>query len=480
MNVQDTSLPIVEASDHLLEHLFARQTAMCRTVGRSTAAERVKKLTRLRESLMERRDELKSAMSRDFRKCAEEVDLTEVVPVLMEIKHAARHLERWMRPKKVRMPIPLFGTASEIHYQPRGVALIISPWNYPVNLTIGPLVSAVAAGNCSILKPSEFTPHTAQVIKNIVGDCFDESECAVVLGDRGVAAALLRLPFDHVFFTGSPRVGSIVMKAAAEHLSSVTLELGGKSPGIVTPSADVDGAARAIAWGKFSNAGQACVAPDFVVVHDSIADKLLNSLQQALAELSSTASLESSPDFARIVDRRHFDRINRLIRDAIDHGARILVGGQRDRDHNYMAPTVLTRVTWTSPIMSEEIFGPLLPVLTYADTDDMLRRLDALPPPLALYIFADAETADSILPQTRSGGVVINDVGIHFVNPDLPFGGLRTSGIGRSHGHAGFLAFSNERGVMRQRMRRPPTTAFYPPYTDKTRKLIDWLLRLVG
>ncbi len=483
----DTGQPVPPSTDPPsqagdLQELFERLRQKEGAVRQSDATRRKSKLLKLQQELLERRRDLHDAMERDFGKCAEEVDLTEIIPVTLEIRHAVRNIDRWMRPTKVRMPLPLFGTASEIHYEGKGVALIISPWNFPVLLSLGPLVSAIAAGNCVILKPSEQTTHSADWLERLVVDVFDKDEVAVVKGGPSTASALLELPFDHIFFTGSARIGRIVMEAAARHLSSITLELGGKSPAFVTHTADIDSSANAIAWGKFTNAGQACVAPDYVLVDARIADDLVRALCAALARLTADSDFKSSTsDMAGIIDETHLSRLQSMITDAVDRGASIACGGRLDRSSGRLEPTVLTEVALESQVMQQEIFGPLLPVITYDRLDHAIDYTNRFDPPLALYIFtADSQVADQVLSHSKSGGVVINDVGIHFANPHLPFGGIKSSGIGRSHGHSGFLAFSNERSVMRQRLRRPPTRAFYPPYGDTTRKLIDWFLRFVG
>ncbi len=465
-----------------LRALFARLRLKEQTVAQSDAATRKTKLLGLQQELLERRSDLHEAMQLDFGKCPEEVDLTEVIPVILEIRHAVRNLDRWMRPAKVRMPLPLIGTASEIHHEAKGVVLIVSPWNFPILLTLGPLVSAVAAGNCAILKPSEHTPNSADAIERLIREVFDKDEVAVLKGGPATAKSLLQLPFDHIFFTGSARVGRIVMEAAATHLSSVTLELGGKSPAIVTDTADIESSANAVAWGKFTNAGQACVAPDYVLADERIADELVPALCTALARLTANQGPEAeSSDMAGIINESHMNRLEAMIQDALERGATIACGGKIDRSSERLEPTVLTGVSLDSQMMQQEIFGPLLPVITYERMDQAIEFSNRLDPPLALYIFTDEpRVADEIMSRSKSGGVVINDVGIHFANPHLPFGGIKSSGIGRSHGHAGFLAFSNERSVMRQRLRRPPTRAFYPPFGETTRKLIDWFLRFVG
>lgn len=460
-----------------LEALFARQQAARWRVAATTAQQRKAKLQALLEALMAHRAEAHAALAADFRKAPEEVDLTELYPVIAEIKDALRHLPRWMRPRKVPTPIGLFGSAGTIRHEPRGVVLIISPWNYPIYLTLGPLVSAIAAGNCAVLKPSEFTPHTTAFLRKLLAGLFPEDEVALVEGDADTAQALLALPFDHIFFTGSPAVGKVVMKAAAEHLSSVTLELGGKSPVLVDADADLRTAARKIAWGKVLNGGQTCVAPDYVLVHDRVHDALVGELQAALQAFhgADAASRKASPDLARIINDRHFDRLKGLLNHS---GASIAFGGEVDAASRYIAPTLLTEVDPTSPIMQEEIFGPLLPILKVADMDAAVAFVNARPKPLALYVFSgDRRTAEGLIARTTAGGSCINDTILHFAHTGLPTGGVNTSGFGKAHGQHGFQAFSNARGVLRQRTRFSAIQLMYPPYTGFVRRLIDLTLR---
>jgi aldehyde dehydrogenase (NAD+) len=459
--------------------VFERQQAHAGKIRHSAAADRIEKLTRLSAAILERRGALRQALESDFRKPPEEVDLTEIVPLLLEIRHAQRHVGRWMQPTKAATSLPLLGTTAEIQYDPKGVALIISPWNYPWLLALGPLVSAIAAGNCVILKPSEFTPATSDLLGEMISAIFPQDEVAVFKGDHTVAAELLDLPFDHVFFTGSPAVGRIVMRAAARTLASVTLELGGKSPVIIDESADLKSAALSIMWGKYQNAGQTCVAPDFVLVPKNRHDEFVRELVAAAQKLEGTTQIEDG-GFAFIVSDRHADRIRGLLRDAEVGGAQFALGASEAGSGRMLPPSVLTNVSWDSKIMSEEIFGPVLPLMTYDDLSEAVDRLARMPVPLALYVFAeDPAAANFWIENTRSGGAVVNDIAIHFANPDLPFGGIQNSGIGRSHGHAGFLAFSNERSVMRQRLTHPPIRQLYPPYGPRTRRLVEWLLRYV-
>ncbi len=461
-------------ADASLDALFARQHAARWRVAATSADQRKAKLRALLDALLARRADAQAALAADFRKAPEEVDLTELYPVISEIKVALRQLSRWMKPRKVPTPAGLFGSAGSIRQEPRGVVLIISPWNYPIYLTLGPLVSALAAGNCAILKPSEFTPHATAFLKSLLAGLFPEEEVALVEGDAEAARALLALPFDHIFFTGSPAVGKAVMSAAAEHLSSVTLELGGKSPVLVDADADLRVAARRIAWGKCLNGGQTCVAPDYVLVHERVHDALVEELKQALVSFYGDRAdqRKDSPDFPRIINDRQFTRLLRLLRES--KGITVF-GGEVDEATNYLSPTLITEVDPATPLMQEEIFGPLLPVLKVRDMDEAVAFVNARPKPLALYIFSgNRRTADALVARTTAGGSCVNDTILHFAHTGLPTGGVNASGFGKAHGLHGFQAFSNARSVLRQRTRWSAIQLMYPPYT----KFVRWMIKL--
>jgi aldehyde dehydrogenase (NAD+) len=360
------------------------------------------------------------------------------------------------------------------------VCLIIAPWNYPFNLAIGPLVSCLAAGNNAVLKPSELTPHTSALIAEMVGQIFKKDEVSVVLGDASVSAKLLQLPFDHIFFTGSPAVGKIVMRAAAENLSSVTLELGGKSPAIVDATANLADASRRIAFGKFFNNGQTCIAPDYVLIEKSVREKFVALLGNDINKLfgNGAAVDENSVDYARIVNGRHFTRLSKLVQDAIDKGARPVMGGTVNENNRFFPPTILTHVAPDSMIMEEEIFGPILPIVEISSKDEAIDFVNGKPKPLALYLFSnDRGFRKKVLSETSAGGVCINDCLIQFVHPNLPFGGVNNSGIGKSHGLAGFLAFSNEKPVVVQKSGLSTAYLFHPPFGSLKRKVLDWVIR---
>jgi aldehyde dehydrogenase (NAD+) len=445
-----------------IDRLYSLQQNHRAAVGATTAAQRIAKIRRLHDAVLARREEICAAMAEDFRKPAAEVDLSEIYPVVSEARYAMRHLRRWMKPKRVPGRLALFGSRSTIQYEPKGLVLLMSPWNFPFNLTLGPLVSAIAAGNCVIVKPSELTPASSACMRRIVGDLFDESEIAFVEGDARVAEELLRRKFDHIFFTGSPAVGKVVMKAAAEHLTSVTLELGGKSPVIVDKTANLGDAARKIAWGKFYNSGQVCIAPDYLLVDEEVREEFVAKLRTAIAELYSGAR-------SMIVNDRHAARVKRLVDDAVARGAEITIGGTaRGRE---IEPTVLANVSPDAAVMQEEIFGPLLPLVTFRNLDEAFREIELHEKPLVLYAFSrNRRTIREILARTRAGGTVVNHTMLHYYQLTLPFGGVGHSGIGKAHGFYGFEALSNPRGILEQRTPWSAIEMLFPPYVGKLKE----------
>jgi aldehyde dehydrogenase (NAD+) len=453
-----------------IERIYDAQQRNRAAVAATMAAQRIEKLRRFERLMLDRRDEIRAAMWEDYRKPAAEVDLSEIYPVVSEARHAVRHLRSWMKPRRVSTRLALLGSRSSIVYEPKGVVLIIAPWNFPFNLTLGPLMSAIAAGNCAMVKPSEMTPASTACIRRLVTELFDENEIAIIEGDASVSEELLRRKFDHIFFTGSPAVGKIVMKAAAEHLTSVTLELGGKSPAIVDSTANVAEAARKIAWGKFFNSGQICIAPDYALVHESVRDEFLDKVRAATAAMGDASR-------GIIVNERHASRVKRLIDQAVAQGAKVFLGG--NAEGRKIDATVLTDVPPDSAVMQEEIFGPILPVLTYRSLNEAFELIAGKEHPLVLYLFSrNRKVAQQVLRATRAGGTAINHTLIHFYQLDLPFGGVGHSGVGKSHGFAGFEAFSNPRGVLDQRLPFSAIEMLYPPYKGKLKEfLIDFTVR---
>ncbi len=462
-----------------IDRVFTAQQNNKHLIANTGAGERIAKLNRVLDWLHSNSDRIKQALADDFSKPASEVDLTEIWLATSEIKHAIRHLKKWLRPKPVSPTLPTITTRAWIQYEPRGVVMIISPWNYPFNLTIGPLASALAAGNCIFIKPSELTPASSRLMGEMVETLFPENEVALFEGEKEVAVELLKKPFDHIFFTGSPETGKKVMRAAAEHLTSVTLELGGKSPTIIDETAHLTDAARKIIWGKFLNCGQTCIAPDYLLVHESIENALIEALKREIKRAfgDEEADRKTSPDYARLVNGHHFQRLNDLLEEAVERGAKIEIGGDRDEKDRYLSPTILSHVDAETRIMNEEIFGPLLPVIPYRSLDEVFNIINARPKPLALYIFSNNKRdTQRILANTTSGGSCINEVAFQYSHLNLPFGGVNNSGIGNAHGFYGFKAFSHERAILKH-SRFSPLKLIFPPYTGMVKKLIKFVTR---
>lgn len=462
------------------EEIFLKQKNTALRWRFSTLEERSARLTNLRTWIKKNQDKIRLALWEDFKKPAPEVDLTEIFPVTSEINHTLKHLKNWMKPQRISTPLSMIGTSSKVYFEPKGTALIISPWNFPFNLTVGPLVSALAAGCPVMIKPSELSPSTSNLIQRMVQEIYEQEEVAVFLGEVEVSQELLNLPFDHIFFTGSPAVGKLVMKAAAKHLTSVTLELGGKSPAIIDESVDLHDAAGKLIWGKFVNCGQTCIAPDYILVHESHKERLMMELKIVLQKFydSDFKGIDFSPDYARIIGPKHFGRLRDYLADAVSKGAKIDFGGKTEELTCYIEPTLLSNIKKEMTIFQEEIFGPILPILTFAKIDEAIALINSKPKPLALYYFGnDSSNSKKVIEETSSGNVVINDCVLHFLHNNLPFGGVNNSGIGKAHGHAGFLAFSHEKGVLKQRVGLNNATFLRPPYGIKAKKIIQSLIK---
>ena len=426
-------------------------------------------LEKLERAVVSRERELLSALREDLGKAPYESYACEVGMTLAELRCAKSHLTRWAAPKGRPSPMALFPAKSRVVADPYGVALIMSPWNYPVQLTLVPLISALAAGNCAVVKPSAYAPACSAVLKALISDIFPREYAAVVEGGRAENSALLEERFDYIFFTGSTEVGRTVMRAAAEFLTPVTLELGGKSPVIIGRDADLKLAARRLAWGKFLNAGQTCVAPDHVWVPEGMRDALVEELGKQIRALYGENPLES-PDLPKIVNEKHFNRVNGLIQ-----REKTAIGGKSDPVTRRIEPTVLVDVTETDAVMGEEIFGPVLPILTYTDLEELLARQQQKPRPLALYLFTrDRRAEERILRMVPSGGVCVNDTVVHLANPNVPFGGVGASGMGACHGKAGFDTFTHYRTVVRRGALDLPVR--YPPYGGKGLGLLKKLM----
>lgn len=420
---------------------------------------RIAQLELLKRAIQENEGAISQALKADLNK--PEVEAYFEIIVTREIDSALKQIKSWTKPKKAKIPIDQFPASARIYPEPLGVVLIIGAWNYPLSLVIGPLVGAIAAGNCAILKPSELAPHTSRLVAELIQNSFDPAYIAVVEGGIETSQQLLGEKFDSIFFTGSPRIGKIVMEAAAKTLTPVTLELGGKSPCIVEPDIDIEVAARRIAWGKFLNAGQTCIAPDYLLVHRTVKKELVAAIESSIKDFYGEDPA-ASPDYARIVSDKHFARLSALLRDGD-----VVSGGETNPGDRYIAPTVMENVSLEAPVMEEEIFGPILPVLDYSELAEAIAFVNSRPKPLALYLFSkDKAKQDKILEQTSSGGVCFNETVVHFSIPELPFGGVGNSGIGRSHGKAGFDTFSNYKSVLK-RYFLFDIDLRYPPYAGK-------------
>lgn len=426
---------------------------------------------------MVRRNEraIVAALAADLGRPEAEAILMDYLNILQEIRHAQRHLRRWMRPRRVWPTLATFGASARVERQPRGTCLIIAPWNLPFHLALGPLASCLAAGNAAILKPSELTPACSALIARMIAETFPPELVSVVEGDKAVAEGLLALPFDHIFFTGSPAVGKIVMAAAAKTLASVTLELGGKSPVIVGPDADLKQAADWITFGKFLNAGQNCISPDHLYVHASVKEAFLGALRARITRAYGSGA--ASPHLTRIVSPSHAARLSALIVDAMDKGATaIQSNGQTGQS---FGPVLVDGLHPGMRIAQEEIFGPILPVMTFDTVDTVIAAINAREKPLALYIFdRNSAAVEDIARRTTSGAVGINLTLLHYTHLNLPFGGVNSSGIGAAHGEAGFRAFSHERAVMRNRFLVLPL--LFPPYGPRVMRLVGLIKRVLG
>ncbi|TWE01700.1 aldehyde dehydrogenase (NAD+) [Neobacillus bataviensis] len=433
--------------------LINKQKSFFKTEKTKNLNYRIEALQKLRNAIKNNEKTLMEALRTDLNKSEFDAYTSEIGFVLEELRFTIKHLRSWAAPKKVKTPVTHIGSNSYIYPEPYGVALIIAPWNYPFQLAVAPLIGAIAAGNCAIIKPSELTPKTSEVLETLIKEIFPEEYIAVVQGGVETSQALLNEQLDYIFFTGSVPVGKIIMEAAAKHLTPVTLELGGKSPCIVHEDANLRLAAKRIAWGKFTNAGQTCIAPDYLYVHKSIKDVFLQQFKETTLELYGKEPLKN-PDFTRIVNERHFNRLSSFL----DNG-QLFMGGNTDKERLTIEPTVLTDITWEESIMQDEIFGPLLPVLEYDDLSEVIEGIHRHPKPLALYIFSENNNIqEEVLNKVSFGGGCVNDTVYHFVSPYLPFGGVGTSGIGAYHGKGNFDTFSHQKSVLKQ------TTKFDIPF----------------
>jgi len=431
-----------ETSIYAIENLINEHRNFFATHRTKDINFRIENLKRFKSAILTYENKISDALWKDLHKSNEEAYLTETSIVLQEIDNHLKHLKRWAKSKRVSTPIHLLPSSSKIIYEPLGVSLIIAPWNYPFQLLMNSVVGAISSGCCAMLKPSPYTPTIAGVMEELIHETFEGKYISIVQGGRDVNRILLEQRFDIIFFTGSPDLGKIVMKAAANHLTPVVLELGGKSPCIVDATANLDVAAKRIAWGKTINAGQTCIAPDYLFVHSSIKNELLKKIAANMDNMFGE-NAQVSPYFPRIVNQNAMQRLQKLLL----HG-NIIYGGKVDSDDRYISPTIIDEVKPDFPIMQEEIFGPLLPVMTFEKIDTVIEYVNSHEKPLAFYYFGKNKQAKDVLSKTTSGGGCVNDTLMHITNHHLPFGGVGNSGMGRYHGHDSFLAFSNARAIV--------------------------------
>lgn len=461
-----------------IDDVFARQQCYALELRKSDYKQRLAVLDRFEQAFRESEEKIYQSATDDFSKPQAEVDMSEIMAVLAELKHVRKNLKKWMKPVSVMPTASMIGTSSKIVKEPKGVTLVVSPWNYPFNLTFGPMIWSIAAGNTVIIKPSEMTPNMSAVIADIVERAFRPEEVSLFQGEADVASYLTALPFDHIFFTGSPAVGKHVMAAAAKNLTSVTLELGGKSPVIVDKSVNIKKAVQSIAWGKFSNNGQTCIAPDYLYVHESVKDQFVSELTACVEKQYGLGNnAKDNGDYCKVVNTSHYNRINRLLDDAKSQGGKLITGGQTDDAGRFIAPTLIEGMASDSAIMEEEIFGPLLPVITFSNIEEVIDVVNSKPKPLALYIYStDKRNIDKVLCETSAGDTCVNQTMMHFLHHNLPFGGVNNSGIGKSGGVWGFNAFTHERSVLNDKF--SSASMFHPPYTPKARKLIKMAIKM--
>lgn len=456
-----------ETSNAIIDSLLKEHRSFFNSQKTKSVTFRLQQLQKLKKAIDKYEKKIEKALWKDLNKSKEEAYLTEISIVKNEIKFHQRNLKGWAKPKSVPTPLQLLPSKSRIHYEPLGVSLIVSPWNYPFQLLINPLIGAISSGCCAMIKPSPDTPTVAKVIDEMISDFFPKDYISVVHGAKETNTRLFSKKFDLIFFTGSPKLGKIVMKAAAENLTPVILELGGKSPSIVDANANLNIAAKRIVWGKFINAGQTCIAPDYLWVHESVKEKLVEKMIQSINEIYGN-NAEESAFYPRIVHQTAMDRLISLLNDG-----QILYGGNYIKEKRYIQPTLLEPSSINVPIMQEEIFGPILPILTFNEISEVINYINSNEKPLAFYYFGKNKTARNVIEHTTSGGACINDTLMHVANHHLPFGGVGNSGMGNYHGKESFMAFSNKRSMI-----KTPTwidVPFkYPPF-----KYFKWIKKIM-
>ena len=434
-SIQETSLAEIENILEKQRNFFASHRT-------KDISFRIEQLKKFKTAILKYEKKICDALYADLHKSYEEAYLTEISVVLQELNNHIKHLKKWAKTKKVPTPIHLLPSKSKILYEPLGIALIIAPWNYPFQLLMNPLIGAISAGCCAVLKPSPYVPTIAKVMEELIAETFEQQYISIAQGGRAVNTMLLEQRFDIIFFTGSPELGKVVMSAAAKHLATVVLELGGKSPCIVDKDANLDVAAKRIVWGKTINAGQTCIAPDYLFVHHAVKDELIKKMIKAIEEMFGK-DCKQSDYYPRIVNEQAMKRLMLLLNDG-----KIIFGGDVDISQHYISPTIIEEIEPQHPVMQEEIFGPLLPIMTFDNINEPIEYVNAHEKPLAFYYFGSNAKAKEILGKTSSGGGCINDTLMHVINHHLPFGGVGNSGLGKYHGKDSFLTFSNQRAIV--------------------------------
>ena len=460
-----------------IDKIYQSQLKNKSAIKHSTAYKRIGWIKKLLDTINREEKAIEQALYQDFHKSGIETAITEVLVVQLELKHIAKKLRGWMKDKKVRRSLVMPNVSAYLHYEPKGNALIITPWNYPFQLPLVHLAACIAAGNTAILKLSEFSPNSNQVLKKIIAEVFPTDHIAVIEGAVEETTHLLNLRFDHIHFTGSSKVGKIVMEAASKHLTDITLELGGKSPAIIDKNVNLRQVVKNLIWAKFVNAGQTCIAPDYILAHRHQKQQLEEIFKTEIEEAFGKDAF-NSPDYARIINEKQFERLNQALDSAKQLGANIIAGGKTDGKTKYIAPTVVSNVAANNPLMTDEIFGPILPIVYYAQIQEAIDFINAKEKPLALYVFSkDSNFNKHLIRNTSAGSTCINDAVIQIMQPNLPFGGVNNSGLGQSTGWYGFKAFSHERAVADVKI-LPLSSMFWYPYTEKTSRMLQWIRRL--
>lgn len=462
-----------------INQLYTAQKAYKPYVKKTTIDERIQWLQKLKKIILSKEEAIKSALYQDFRKNPIESETTEILASMLEINLFIKNLKKWSKPKPVKSSLLFASTKAKLLYEPKGNTLIITPWNYPFQLPIVHLMASVAAGNTAIVKLSEFTPHINRVIEEIITEVFEKKHVAVIQGEVEETTHLLSLKFDHIHFTGSPAVGKVIMEAASKHLTSITLELGGKSPAFIDKSADLQETAKNIIWAKFTNMGQTCIAPDYLLVDHSVSGAFEQILKDEIIQAFGS-KVQDNTDLARIINTKQYDRLIRSLDNLEQTPTEWIFRGENNKENLFIHPTVIKNMPLEGDIMQEEIFGPILPVVYYQHVEEALDLVAQKEKPLALYIFSKEDNyKKKVLQGTSAGGTTINDAMIHIIHPNLPFGGVNNSGIGQSLGIFGFKAFSHERAVLEAKY-FPMSKFFWYPYSDRTKKMLTIFRKFFG